>query len=290
MNELQDQLLPNLVNTLELPPSGKKSVKDWRTLEKKARPCNDCGQNRDCETEHGTCYWCWTTWFGPTYFEWKTCFQCGVEWSKLTEFGKCPQCAEVDVSVIESRARIESNLLKFFGSESALKKYTLENFMVLEGLGNAHNACLCFNPAIHNLYLWGKCGRGKTHLAYAVTITQERALKKVIRTTPMQIVDWFRKMEYQQKQDEFNRFSLCDVLLIDDLGSSKSTEFSLEIVSEILNLRSLKQKNGLIITSNLDLDNLSRKNHDDKISSRIAGLCRVIECESEFDYRLESLK
>ena len=54
---------------------------------------------------------------------------------------------------------------------------------------------------------------------------------------------------------------------------------------EILDLRASNYKNGLILTSNLSLEEFAAKVGDDRLPSRIAGLCKVIKIESK-DYRI----
>ena len=54
------------------------------------------------------------------------------------------------------------------------------------------------------------------------------------------------------------------------------TEYSMSIFYEILDGRLMQKQNGLIITSNLSLNELAVKMGDDRITSRIAGMCRVI--------------
>lgn len=65
------------------------------------------------------------------------------------------------------------------------------------------------------------------------------------------------------------------VLVLDDLGAEKSTEWSMATLFTIINRR-YENIAPTIITSNLSLDELSR-HIGDRITSRIVGMCRVIE-------------
>ena len=66
------------------------------------------------------------------------------------------------------------------------------------------------------------------------------------------------------------------VLVIDDLGIGRDTEFAFQTLYEIVDGRYMAMKGGLIVTSNLSLDDLAAKLGDDRIPSRLASMCKVI--------------
>ena len=206
----------------------------------------------------------------------------------MTESLVCIECREKALNETDVRKRMFNRMIEIAGSEGMAKRFNLRNFTVFNGLEEVFRLCENFAYKKHNLYLWGKTGRGKTHLAYSLAFEGMRKALKVEVTSFMRLVDFFRAADFIGKQSKFRQFTECDILVIDDMGISKSTDFALEIVSEIFNQRSMKEKNGIIVTSNLDLDDLCRKNQDDRIASRIAGMCKIVECVSEYDYRLES--
>ena len=80
----------------------------------------------------------------------------------------------------------------------------------------------------------------------------------------------------------------CPMLVIDDLGSEKLTEFSEQILFEIIDLRIINAVNGLIITSNLPLEDMVKRLGSERITSRIAMLCggNIFSLEGEKDHRL----
>lgn len=216
------------------------------------------------------------------------CPSCKGEWSKLTEEGICYDCRELKNAEIERLAKVKRRLLKLLGSEDAIKWYTFENFDKLPGTETAYNRAFNFNPNMENLYFYGHCGGGKTHLAYALAAKHLKAGRSVIVCTPRELVNRFRmRRSVEDEIAEMDIFRSADVLVIDELGGGKGTEFSLEILSDILNKRSLNVKNGLVITSNLSPDDLSHKNNDDRLTSRIGGLCDFIRIDTGVDYRIQ---
>jgi DNA replication protein DnaC len=71
-----------------------------------------------------------------------------------------------------------------------------------------------------------------------------------------------------------SKYTEGSLLVLDDLGAEKSTEWSINILYIIIDRRYRDEKKT-IITSNLSLDELADK-LDDRIASRIAGMCTVV--------------
>ena len=76
-------------------------------------------------------------------------------------------------------------------------------------------------------------------------------------------------------------------LILDDLGAEKATDFVRQITYYILNERE-QQLRSTVITSNLQLGEIDAAIHP-RISSRIAGMCRVVDFGGE-DRRVASNK
>jgi DNA replication protein DnaC len=184
------------------------------------------------------------------------------------------------------KKKAEEKLKKIFGSFKAMNYYTFQRFMQTEGNEEACDFAYRFDSKKDNLYMWGPTGVGKTHLAYAAAKMYALAGKNVVVSTPLRMVDSFRTKSELEKEDRFEEFTECDLLLIDDLGISKYTDFGLEVLCEILNRRTLQMRNGLIVTSNLSLDHLAKRNNDARLASRLSGICTVIELRGD-DYRLK---
>lgn len=123
-----------------------------------------------------------------------------------------------------------------------------------------------------NLFLWGTAGTGKTHLATAIIREHDGMVIK-----PQRIYRDCRGLkDGAEEQAAIDRFVNIPFLVIDDLGIYE-TNFAYSVLVEIIDGRDMGDKKGLIITSNLSLDSLAEKMKDDRISSRLAGMCKVIE-------------
>ena len=145
------------------------------------------------------------------------------------------------------------------------------------------------------LYLYGAVGCGKT--LYAARLLMElKRLSFMSYHLPYiegsfiaagNLLEELRacfdpKAEYTS-QELIAGYSQLDVLLLDDLGTQKTTEWAFQTLYLILNNRYENLKTT-IITSNLSLEALADQLGDDRIPSRIQEMCRIKEMVGS-DYR-----
>jgi len=157
----------------------------------------------------------------------------------------------------------------------------------------------------HGLMLMGSCGVGKTHLAVA-------ALEEIILRGHSGLFYDYREL-LKEIQDSYNPESnstemgvlepvlKAEVLLLDDLGSSKPSLWALETVGHILNTRYNEHRVTLLTTNFLDVpqpmprmagsrpaqteDTLTDR-VGARIRSRLYEMCRTVEICAP-DYRRE---
>lgn len=131
----------------------------------------------------------------------------------------------------------------------------------------------------HGFYLWGGVGTGKTTFMTSVIrrLTTEKLEPCVFFSTPsliMRLQDMYRK-EKESPYELLQELSGKPNLFLDDLGAEKLTDFAKQSIYFLLNEREQWGKRTFI-TSNYSLDDLD-KLFDARISSRIAGMCKVVE-------------
>jgi DNA replication protein DnaC len=229
-----------------------------------------------CKDCHRAIPWEWSP---VILFGTKALAGTGIWHSQLID-GQCPACVTAHEAQRKKEQRdlaIRRDLVHLLGGEKPYREFTFERYRVTPENQLAYHRCKNFNPANENLYLWGACGVGKTHLAYAIART---CFEETLSTTILQAYQLSRKVrmkEPDQEQSAINELACTEILLLDDLGAGPDTAFSRQILQEILDRRDFNDRDGLLVTSKYSLDDLAAKLADDSIPSRLGGMCQVIE-------------
>lgn len=191
------------------------------------------------------------------------CPACGT----LLEGGVCWRCAEeaaIQAQAEAAQLRVEVERL---GGLKAYQDFTLERY------DNKAAVELCAAYPNNNLFLWGPAGTGKTHLATALVRRHNGLVVK-----PQHIYRECRGLaDGAEEQAAISWYIRLPHLVIDDLGQEKLTDWSFSILYEVLDGRDMNRLSGLIVTSNLSLSSLAERLGDDRIPSRLSGMCRVVE-------------
>lgn len=141
------------------------------------------------------------------------------------------------------------------------------------------------------LYVFGGVGTGKTHALYALAkLLRANGVEARVRNIP----DWldYLRSKFDDKRAERgieDELRGDCVLLLDDLGSEKQTEWTTEIMYRLVNGR-YEQARPTIFSSNLSLSEVSKR-YGDRITSRIVqmvgGSKGIIKTDGE-DRRLKN--
>jgi DNA replication protein DnaC len=179
-------------------------------------------------------------------------------------------------------------LISLGGGEKPYREFRFETFRVMPTNRLAFLRASGFNPGRDNLYLWGPCGVGKTHLAFATARRHCEEGLSVEFLKPPQLMRRVRRRDPDEEQQAVDRYVRADVFVLDDLGIGHETAYARQVFQEILDGRDFAYRAGLVVTSKYSLDALAAKLGDDTITSRLAGMCRVIEIRGP-DGRLSAL-
>ena len=142
-----------------------------------------------------------------------------------------------------------------------------------------------FLRAGKSLFLSGICGSGKTHLAVALLYEWERSVAVQREKAKEERIEWREQRGifltsgefFLELKESFERngergvvdgYSRAALLVLDDLGSEKISEWSRQMTYLLLDRR-YRECKQTIITSNLDLQGISQQ-IDDRVASRIA--------------------
>ena len=156
---------------------------------------------------------------------------------------------------------------------------------------------ICYNYAVKfdrfftkNLFLSGPPGLGKTFLSACIARTVSEGGHSVVYDTAANIFAQFEARKFQrdsqdgqEARDETRRYLNCDLLILDDLGSELTTQFTQSVLYELINARLVAGRHT-VISSNLSMEEAARR-YSPQIASRLEGEYHVLHFFGE-DIRL----
>lgn len=140
---------------------------------------------------------------------------------------------------------------KFVGKTFEDYKVTPENKVAVEGA-----KWFVDEKPTRGLYLFGEVGTGKTFLA--ALIAQEYVAKGksvVFGDVPSLLADLKATFGKGGTEDLLNRYCDCNLLILDDIGAGKVTDWNVGVLYQIINARYNADK-LTIATSNCDFNGL----------------------------------
>lgn len=146
-----------------------------------------------------------------------------------------------------------------------------------------------FDKHSTNLFFIGNPGLGKTFLCNSIAKDLLDKGKSVLYKTLPDLTDAMRKYKFDFDNEESNMPYLneiynCDLLIMDDLGTELSTQFSNQVIYNILNKRIVKGKK-MVISTNLSVLDF-QNTYSERIVSRIIGNFEACKFTGE-DIRLK---
>lgn len=205
--------------------------------------------------------------------------------------GYCPPCdiavrareaAELERQQKEAeerrrQARME-DLFSAFGGAKPIQEFTFDRYDATINFA-AFQKVRSFDPTRQNLFLYGAPGTGKTHLACALAREQaERGINVEFFKIPSLMREFRRNLDPDDEERLIRQLVAAPVLVIDDMGVGKATEYVIEKLHEIIDGRQNDYRNGLVLTSNLSLNGIA-ETFKDRIADRLNGLCELVKLE-----------
>lgn len=126
----------------------------------------------------------------------------------------------------------------------------------------------------HHLLFLGNTGLGKTHLSTAVAKRViERGYDVFYNSAVGMLADFemqrFGSSAAQGDASNTARYTSCDLLILDDLGTEVVNQFTLSVLYSVLNTR-MNMDKATVVSTNLTPAEL-RKSYNDRITSRLFG-------------------
>jgi DNA replication protein DnaC len=223
----------------------------------------------------------------------EVCPRClGSEWERHQETGSVRRCRCSEVRRIErllEEAKIPKryeacDLESYDANEPSQKSAKRDALKFLEKY-----------PLVDvGLLLVGPCGVGKTHLAVSllkrvISEKGDRGLFYDFRDLLREIQSSWNPVSQTSELDILRPVLEADLLVLDELGANKPTDWVRDTMSHIINCR-YNDRKLTIFTSNY-LDNPVRQGEESltdrigtRLRSRLYEMCKVIEIQGE-DFR-----
>lgn len=210
----------------------------------------------------------------------------------------CDQCAHVVAKEREEQERkaLIARMLESAGITTGIFNQMSFDFMNAAHVGKAHEIAKEYSESFtrdtkKGLMFYGRAGSGKTHLS--ISIARNVIEKKLIPAKFTRVIDLLfeirgtysrsEKFRVDGEKELIAKYAGVPLLILDDLGAEKTTDWARQVLYNIIDQRWINQK-PIIVTSNLSLDELEER-LGERITSRIAGMCQLVEMRGE-DYRI----
>lgn len=164
--------------------------------------------------------------------------------------------------------------LSFYSADAETYRRMKENFEMLKAYAEQ------FTLDADNLILCGQTGLGKTHLSTSVARRVIERGYDVYYTGAIEMFADFERARFGSGEDkrdasaELARYTDCDLLILDDLGTETANQFTASCLYMVLNNR-INLRKPTIINTNLMGKEIQAR-YADRITSRLFGEFRIL--------------
>lgn len=139
-----------------------------------------------------------------------------------------------------------------------------------------------FRPGSGDLLFSGATGLGKTFLSACIARTVADRGCSVVYETAIHLFSDFEIEKFSSDEESrglTKKYLECDLLIIDDLGTEMTTQFTVAALYQIVNTRMMERR-ATIISTNLTPDAIEKR-YSPQIASRVVGTYRFIKFAGE---------
>ena len=242
-------------------------------------------------------------WMSKGEFERCDCKESKKKWAQLDNLEKEEnEKNEKDKNLRQYRENLE-RVMKYSKLGERFKDRTFSTFKITNENKMPYETCIRYVEKFKDLrtsgiglLITGNYGSGKTHLVAAIAHELMKQGYRPIFGTLIILLEKIKSSygeSYSKENEEqiIRKYINCDLLIIDDLGKEKPSEWMLEKLYYIINYR-YESNRPIIITSNYDDSKLiSRLTVGDNVEtaeaivSRMYEMCQGVNMKGCKDYR-----
>ncbi len=209
------------------------------------------------------------------------CFDCNDTGYIANQKCHCLNQAIIDFSYEQSNLKTildKENFDTFSFNVYSKEKDVKLGISPYDNMRSVHNLCMnfikTFNTDFKNLILYGHSGLGKTFLCNSIAKELLDSSHTVIYLSAFQLFRLFENYRFHKEEeivtnDDIENIFICDLLIIDDLGTEFSNAVTKAELFNCLNTRLLNKK-STVVSTNLAPGQWVDQ-YSERITSRIFG-------------------
>lgn len=188
---------------------------------------------------------------------------------------KCHCLKQAEISLLYEQSGLQEMLANNNFSRLSYEYHVGEDLSRFEkAVQNCKNFVKNFDSDYHNLFFYGTVGTGKSFLSGCVAKELMDQGHSVIYFGATGLFDLLSSTSFdtksrEERQNTYADLYQCDLLIIDDLGTELTNQFTASQLFSLLNERNIGRK-ATIISTNLSLRELQDR-YSDRIFSRITS-------------------
>ena len=198
----------------------------------------------------------------------------------------------------EDRERI-SRLRHLSLMDEKVRDSTFENFQINEENARPLKLCKRYATAFdemvtknQGLLFWGNPGTGKTFAAACIANYLLDRLQPVVMTSFVKLISELQtNRDGEDEESIIRRMNRASLLIIDDLGAERSTDYALEKVYNIIDSR-YRTRKPMLLTTNLSLQQMQSTQdiRYGRIYDRVFEVCYPVEFKGQSWRYVEAAK
>ena len=185
----------------------------------------------------------------------------------------CRQEQKKDISILSGNKENFSQFKLDYYPDHYDPKYRVNPRLLMEEvLRTCRSYAMNFTPNAGNLLFVGGTGLGKTFLSACVARTVTERGYSVVYEPASHLFSKLEQAKFSPNEEnrrEAARFTECDLLIIDDLGTEMPGQFVTAALYSLLNDRILMGK-PMLVSTNLNVEEMGRR-YSPQIASRLHG-------------------
>ncbi|MCQ2770192.1 MAG: ATP-binding protein [Clostridia bacterium] len=200
---------------------------------------------------------------------------------------ECKRCSDIGYLKDGTMCDCFKNALKLIGYETSgmgklISKQSFDNFsldfyhgddlaIMKDNLQRAKSYAESFDlENTHNMLFMGTTGLGKTHLSSSIAKSVIDKGYNVVYESSQNIFSAFEKEQFNKGEAvDTKKYFECDLLIIDDLGTEVTNQFTVSWLYNLINTRIINDK-SMLISTNVKKEELLER-YSDRIVSRLFG-------------------